>query len=130
MQTFVSFSARRGKLGRALLIVVVAGSVGLAPLSAHAQGHTRHAAAHFALGTCSAFLNFFYGPAKVIYAVVGTATGGLAWAITGGDGEVARKIVQPAVRGDYAIVPDNLTFDRPLHFVGRDPYRTYDPGSP
>ena len=88
------------------------------------------AASHFGLGTASAFLNLFYGPAKVLYAALGTATGGLAWVITGGDGEVARKIVQPAVRGDYAIVPDNLTLDRPLRFVGRDPYRTYDPASP
>ena len=120
----------RGMLGRTLLIVAVALSVGLAPVSARAQGQTRHAAVHFGLGTASAFLNLFYGPAKVLYAALGTATGGLAWVITGGDGEVARKIVQPAVRGDYAIVPDNLTLDRPLRFVGRDPYRTYDPASP
>ncbi len=130
VQRFVSFSVRRGALARTLLIVAAALFVGLAPISAHAQGQTRHAASHFALGTCSALLNFVYGPVKVIYAVVGSATGGLAWIITGGDGQVARKIIQPAVRGDYAIVPDNLTFDRPLHFVGRDPYRTYDPASP
>ncbi len=130
MQSFVSFSARRGVLARALLIVAIFLVVGLAPVSAHAQGQTRHAVSHFALGTCSAFLNFFYGPVKVIYALVGSATGGLAWVITGGDGQVARKIIQPAVRGDYVIVPENLTFDRPLHFVGRDPSRTYDPVSP
>jgi hypothetical protein len=110
-------------LAQGVAIATLVLALTLAPALAHAQGQTRHAAAHFALGTCSAFLNFFYGPAKVIYALAGTATGGLAWVITGGDGDVARRIIQPAVRGDYSIVADNLTADRPLRFVGRDPYR-------
>ncbi len=64
-----------------------------------------------------------YGPVKVIYAVLGTATGGLAWVLTGGNRAAARAIIQPAVRGDYVVVPENLTNDKPLHFAGRDPER-------
>ena len=39
---------------------------------------------------------------------------GLAWALTGGNGEIARGIVQPAVRGDYVVTPANLTSEEPL----------------
>ena len=64
---------------------------------------------------------FVYGTVKTVYAIVGTITGGLAFALTGGRGDVAREIIQPAVRGDYAITPDILTGQQPLVFVGRDP---------
>ena len=122
-QSFGHRADRRGaRLARPLRIVALALCLGLVPAPALAQ-QTRHAAVHLALGATAALLNFVYGPVKVLYAVAGTATGGLAWVITGGDSDVARTIIQPAVRGDYAIVADNLTADRPLHFVGRDPYR-------
>jgi hypothetical protein len=59
----------------------------------------------------------------VVYAVLGSATGGLAYLLTGGDGHTARNITQKAVRGDYVVTPEHLTAEQPLVFVGIDPYR-------
>jgi hypothetical protein len=78
---------------------------------------------HFTLGTLSAVSTLVYGTAKFCYAVLGSGVGGLAYLITGFDGETARTIIQPAVRGDYVVTPENLTAEEPLIFVGRDPYR-------
>ena len=47
--------------------------------------------------------------------------GGLAFIFTGGRRDVARAIIQPSVRGDYALVPENLTMEEPFSFSGRDP---------
>jgi hypothetical protein len=104
-----------------LLATVLALPVGLlAPVHAHAQ--ERHAAAHFGLGVGAIVCTLFYGPAKTIYALLGTGIGGIAWLLTTGDrNQTARGIIQPAVRGDYVVTPKNLTLEEPLSFVGRDP---------
>ncbi|MCP4005356.1 MAG: hypothetical protein GY725_14280 [bacterium] len=81
----------------------------------------RPAATEFGLGLATAVVNLVYGPAKVLYAVAGSITGGLAWCVTGGRTDVARAIVQPAVRGDYSVVPEHLTFEKSLSFTGQDP---------
>ena len=101
--------------------LVIPGSLVAWPATAH--GQTRHAAVQFALGTASVATTLVYGTTKVIYAVLGSATGGMAWLVTGGDSETARKIIQPAVRGDYVVTPEHLMSEQPLVFVGRDPYR-------
>ncbi|MEE8557894.1 MAG: hypothetical protein V3T14_08410 [Myxococcota bacterium] len=95
----------------------------LLPGTARAAGPARHAAIHFALGTAAAACTVIYGTGKVLYAVLGSATGALAWVLTGGNGEIARTITQSAIRGDYVVTPEHLTSDMPLVFVGRDPYR-------
>ena len=100
----------------------------LAPATAFASQDDRNSATVFALGITTALLNIGYGPVKSIFAAAGTLTGGLAWIFTGGNKEVARAIVQPSIRGDYAIVPENLTMEKPLIFIGRDP-RNYPPPS-
>ncbi len=84
----------------------------------------KYALTEFALGTSCAAVNLIYGPVKVAFAVLGTATGALAWVLTGGNREVARSIMQPSLRGDYMITPRNLTFEEPLEFYGRDPAAT------
>ena len=86
-----------------------------------ARAEERNAATQFALGAGSVLCTFVYGTVKTVYAVVGTVTGGLAWALTGGRGDVARAIIQPALRGDYVVTPEHLTTERPLVFAGRDP---------
>jgi hypothetical protein len=75
------------------------------------------------LGVLAGDSTFLWAPAKVIYAVLGTAVGGVAYVLTGFNPENAREIIQPAVRGDYVVTPANLTADEPIAFVGRDPYR-------
>jgi hypothetical protein len=59
-----------------------------------------------------------YGAAKVVYAVSGGLVGGLAWVMTGGNTEIAKAIWSPTMTGHYTVQPQNLTGDRPLHFVG------------
>ncbi len=105
-----------------VLVACLALSVGtLAPDVARAE--PRSAPAVFGLGVASAVCTLFYGTAKTIYAVGGTLTGSLAWVLTGGRGDVFRAIVQPAVRGDYVVVPENLLAQKPLVFAGKDPER-------
>ncbi len=90
---------------------------------AAAQDGERSAAMEFGLGVSSLALTLPYGLVKLAYALGGSLTGGVAWALTGGRSDIARAIVQPAVRGDYVINPEHLTNDRALVFVGRDPSR-------
>ena len=94
---------------------------GAAP--AVAQDTERSAAMEFTLGVSSFALTLPYGLVKLAYALGGSLTGSVAWVLTGGRSEVARAIIQPAVRGDYVIIPEHLTNDRALVFVGRDPSR-------
>ncbi len=93
----------------------------LAGGTATAQAGERSAPAHLGLGVASFALTLPYGLVKTAYALAGSVTGGLAWAFTGGRCDVARAIVQPAIRGDYVVVPENLTSERALVFVGRAP---------
>ena len=109
-----------------LLIAASAGAV-LAPAPAHAQ-ENRHAAAHMGLGMGAFLCTIPYGLVKSVYALGGTLTGGLAWVLTGGRNEIARAIIQPAVRGDYVVVPENLTMEKPLIFSGSDPATFSDSG--
>ena len=90
---------------------------------AGAQDAERGATMEFVLGVSSFALTLPYGLVKLTYALGGSLTGGLAWVLTGGRSEIARAIIQPALRGDYVIVPEHLTNDRAWVFVGRDPSR-------
>ena len=59
-----------------------------------------------------------YGAAKMAYAIGGGIVGGLAWAITGGNMEVAKSIWIPSMTGDYIVQPQHLTGEKHLYFVG------------
>ncbi|MBS0155722.1 MAG: hypothetical protein JSS38_14080 [Nitrospira sp.] len=59
-----------------------------------------------------------YGAAKMVYSIGGGLVGGVAWAVTGGNMEVAKSIWIPSMTGDYIIQPQHLTGERRLHFVG------------
>ena len=62
-----------------------------------------------------------YGAAKMAYAIGGGIVGGLAWAITGGNMEVAKSIWIPSMTGDYIVQPQHLTGEKRLYFVGVSP---------
>ena len=81
-------------------------------------------------GVGSALLSVLYGPAKVVYAGLGSVVGGLAWAVTGGDTEGSTPIFEPAPHGDYVVTPEHLKGDRPLEFVGRPSEMKRDVASP
>jgi hypothetical protein len=86
-----------------------------------ARAEQRNTGMEFLLGAGSFLSTIVYGTVKTAYAVVGSVTGGLAFVLTGGRSDVARNIIQPAVRGDYVITPEHLTMERPLVFSGSDP---------
>src|SRR5215470_9743719 len=59
-----------------------------------------------------------YGAVKVAYALGGGIVGGLTWVMSGGDTEAAKAVWIPSMTGDYTVQPENLTGEKPLHFVG------------
>jgi hypothetical protein len=80
------------------------------------------------MGALAALGTLIYGPAKVVYALSGLIFGGLAWGLSGGDSDVLRAVVTPAVRGDYVLTPALLRGERPIEFFGKNPeYRTSSP---
>ncbi len=86
-----------------------------------AASAAQSAGSEFLYGTGAVVCSILWGPAKVIYGVLGATVGGLAWVLTGGRNDTARSIMQPALRGDYVVTPENLAGNRPISFVGRDP---------
>ena len=59
-----------------------------------------------------------YSPIKVQYALVGAFTGGVAWAVSRGKTELAQKIWEPSLGGEYLITPQVL---RGSKFSSRPP---------
>ncbi|MBI4489804.1 MAG: hypothetical protein HY694_12015 [Deltaproteobacteria bacterium] len=60
------------------------------------------------LGVASVLGSAIYSPVKVQYAALGTVAGGVAWVVTAGNTELAQKIWEPALSGDYVITPQML----------------------
>lgn len=71
----------------------------------------------------SALASVVYAPVKVAYAGASALCGGIAWGLTGGNPDVFRAVVTPAVRGDYVVTPAHLRRERRLVFVARAPGR-------
>ena len=63
-------------------------------------------------------LSMPYGATKVAYAIGGGIVGGLAWAMTGGNMEVAKSVWIPSMTGDYIVQPQHLMGEKHLYFVG------------
>ena len=59
-----------------------------------------------------------YGPAKMLLAMLGTFTAGLGYAVTAGDVDVARKILDSSVMGDYVLEPAHITGQKTIEFIG------------
>ena len=94
--------------------LVVAGMVQVLPVAALAADGK-----HVGLGAASAFSNLFYAPAKLLLAMVGTVTAGFGYAVTAGDIDVTRKILDSSVMGDYVVVPEHFTGQKSLEFIGQ-----------
>ncbi len=107
-------------LGRVVLVFTLVLWLGaLLPRSASAE--EPNAGKVFLMGTGSVVATLFWGSGKIVYGVLGTVVGGLAYVLTGGRTDTARAIMQPALRGDYVVTPENLAGREPISFVGRDP---------
>ena len=59
-----------------------------------------------------------YGAVKMAYALGGGIVGGLAWMVTGGNTAVATAVWVPSMTGDYIVLPQNLTGEKSLLFMG------------
>lgn len=78
----------------------------------------RGVATEVGLGVSSFVLSVFYSPTKILYSTLGATIGGLAYAVTIGNSEIALGIIEPACRGTYIITPAILTGEEELKFVG------------
>jgi hypothetical protein len=115
------FLAVVSRLSAALAVSLVCASLAGLPLPARAdEAPERNIMMHYGLGVGAVLCTLVYGPVKVLYATLGSITGGFAYLLTGGRLDVPREIVQPAVRGDYVVTPEHLTFNQPLMFVGKE----------
>ena len=97
----------------ALSAVALAGLLALAPASAGAAD-----AKNFGVGAACALSNIVYGPVKLIYALLGGVTAGLGYALTAGDIDVTRTILDTSVNGDYVVEPAHLRGEKSLQFIG------------
>jgi hypothetical protein len=98
--------------GLALVLILC-----LATAATPAQANGNETAKNVGAGVAS----LVYTPLKLVFATTGTVVSGLAFLMTGFDGDVARPIFYSSVQGDYVITPAHLDGRRPVEFVGRDP---------
>ncbi|MGH7198050.1 MAG: hypothetical protein ACREH5_04830 [Candidatus Omnitrophota bacterium] len=106
------------------LIVVLIGSP---VLSGRVEAEAQQAASQatesttgqdVAYGVGSFLFSLFYTPLKVTYATFGLVVGGLGYVATAGNTDVTKRIVLPAVRGDYVVAPSHLKEGKAPVFVG------------
>ena len=116
-------SSTRRRVGPMRWVATVAFlSIALAPAASVADDNNASSMAQgIGIGSASAISSLIYGPVKICYALGGVVVGGLAWAFSGGDAEVAKTVITPAVYGDYVIAPAVLRGQQPLEFYGRAP---------
>lgn len=110
----VSWIVRSGSMAALLGFSIL-----LTGMPATAAEKTTTTSEGVALEATSWLLTIPYGAVKMAYALGGVAVGGLAWVVTGGNTEVAESIWVPSITGDYIVRPENLSGEKPLHFVGR-----------
>jgi hypothetical protein len=70
------------------------------------------------IGTACVLVNVLYMPAKLLYATLGGLTGGLAFVLTGANGEIADRIWAPSLGGNYVVTPGHLRNRETLYFSG------------
>ena len=106
--------------------IVIAGLVSISPGAAKAVD-----AKDVGVGAACALGNLVYGPGKLMLALLGSITAGLGYAVTAGDVDVARKILDSSVQGNYVIEPAHITGEKKLAFIGdTTPQATDDWSSP
>jgi hypothetical protein len=108
----------RSRFVRNIAAWVVALGIAAAPLAAKAEESMGNEAG---LGAAAAACTLLYGPAKLVYAGLGGLGAGLAWVLSAGDNEVAGRVLNRSLRGDYVITPAHLRGEREIVFIGRDP---------
>lgn len=75
-------------------------------------------AAGAGMQAAAAVSTILYFPFKGAFAIGGGIVGGLAYLFSGGSEQTAKSIWIPSMYGTYVIVPEHLTGDRPVRFLG------------
>ena len=70
------------------------------------------------VGAATLLANVGYIPAKTVYAILGGFTGGVGYALTGGNQRAANSIWRSSLGGDYVLTPNMLRGTEPIHFSG------------
>ena len=70
------------------------------------------------LQVASGALSILYTPFKIVYAGLGGLFGCLAYAVTGGNEQVAHSVWDASIRGTYWLTPDHLQGNEPVRFKG------------
>ncbi len=108
---------------RRIVMVVCLGlalaCAGPAQPAAAAQPYVRD----LGLGMAAIGTNFFYIPAKMIYATGGGIVGLLGYGLTLGNLEAAQNIWSPTVGGTWVVTPDMMSGQKPILFSGE----SYEP---
>ncbi|MBI3806256.1 MAG: hypothetical protein HY281_01895 [Nitrospirae bacterium] len=130
MITYSSSSNRPGKASSFKLVVVFLllalctvtivpsawsqASTGSASSVSTEGGDTSSAGMQVAAGAST----LLYFPLKAVFAISGGIVGGLAYAFSGGNEQVAKSIWTTSLYGTYIITPDHLQGNRPIRFLG------------
>jgi hypothetical protein len=69
-------------------------------------------------GALTVLTNVIYMPAKLVYATLGGITGGLAFALTGGDTQTAETVWVTTMGGTYVVTPNMLRGEDTIAFSG------------
>ncbi|MGY6216326.1 hypothetical protein ACW73L_14295 [Methylolobus aquaticus] len=111
--------------GRVLLaLLVISGAAG--PCRAEAPGpacapDAETTAEGIGLQAASVVSSVFYLPAKSMMALAGGLAGGIAYAFSLGNLEIAEGVWGPSVYGTYLLTPEHLSGCKPIEFFGTVP---------
>ncbi len=109
------------RIGRKFAPALVASVLTMASVSPAAAADMGEVTAQAGLGVATVLANVVYMPAKIVYATLGTVTGGLAWAVTAGNREVSDPIFEASLGGDYVVGSEVITGEKALYFTGVGP---------
>ena len=68
------------------------------------------------IGTATVAANVFYVPAKLAYATIGGITGSFAYVLTGANYQVAERVWNPSLGGDYILNRSHLRGQETIYF--------------
>jgi|GEM_PF-3524487 len=99
-------------------MVLAAALLCSSPAARAESSQAGQASSDFGIGVVTALSNVGYMPVKVCYAVLGGVTGSLAYALTGGNRNVADGIWVPSMGGDYVLTTGMMSGEERVKFSG------------
>ena len=68
------------------------------------------------IGTATVAANVFYIPAKLAYATLGGITGSFAYVLTGANYQIAERVWNPSLGGDYILSREHIRGQETIYF--------------